>query len=76
MGKKECRKEKKVERKCSTGFSKGEKTDLYETNTFLSYAHTHKLNEKLSCLSSFGIKFELNESADLPARQYMSNREH
>ena len=32
--------------------------------------------EKPWCLNSFGIKFELNKSADLPLRQHMPYKEH
>ena len=59
------------------------------TSASVSHTHTHEdkhgytytlfilyLEEKPWCLNSFGIKFELNKSADLPLRQYMSYGEH
>lgn len=56
---------------------------------YLRHTHSHALRgkdtsasfilyieENPRCLSSFRIKYELNESADLPLRQCMSYREH
>lgn len=79
--KNERRREKKGKRQTlQWGGKKDGKENSFYLCLYLPNTHTNTLfcilEEKPLCLNSFGIKFELNKSADLPLRQYMSYREH
>lgn len=47
-----------------------------ETKTCLNSSLCVQKKKKTQCLNSFGIKFVLNKSTDLPVRRRMSYREH